>query len=247
MKKIFLTIIAAVAMVSMVSSCNKPDDPNKDPKDEPKDEPKEAVVIDGAFADWAALKDVAVAEIGETSAYPGLLTLKATADESNIYVYFEYELQEEGEDGALQTSAPFEIYVNSDGNPATGGASWLWSEIGYEYMLECETGFLGENNTVRDMDDMNIYLFDGVDGVDAWGEGGHLTQQEVTSFCESAGAIKNGIATVEVSFLRSVVNANKAGSCTLGIVAYNGGWGTTGVLPQGAAAGEVALMEVALP
>ncbi len=248
MKKTFLTILSAIAMVGMMASCEKqPDKPDKPDTPDTPDTPTEIVSIDGNFNDWSALKGAASAEIGEDSAYPGLLSLKAVADDTYIYVYFEYELQEEGEDGNLQTAAPFEIFVNSDNNSATGGYSWLWTDPGYEYMLECETGFLGEGSTVRDMDDMNLYLFDGVDGVDAWAEGGHLTQQEVTAFCESAGTVKSGIATVEVAFLRSVVNAAKAGKATLGIVAYNGGWGTTGVLPQGAAAGEVGLLEVTLP
>lgn len=246
MKRIFLTILAAISLVSFVACKEKVDPENKPDDNNGGNETTEAIAIDGSFADWAALKNAVSVSLGEDNAYPGLLAMKAYADETNIYIYFEYELQEIDEDGNIQTIAPFEIFVNSDDNSATGGASWLWADPGYEYMLECETGFLEDGN-VRDMDDMNIYLFDGVDGVDAWGEGGHLTQQEVTAFCESAGDVKSGVATVEVSFLRSVVNANKAGNCTLGIVAYNDAWGTTGVLPQGAAAGEVGMLEVTLP
>jgi len=114
-------------------------------------------------------------------------------------------------------------------------------------MLEDETGFLS-GNTVRDMSEtMNIYLFDGTHGADAWGEGGHLTQQSVTAFVESAGTVKNGVASVEVSVLRSVVNAAKAGNAAVGIVAYDGAWKTTGALPQGEAAGAVPMLDITLP
>ena len=250
MKKTFLTILTVLAMVSMVAACKKDPKPNDKPNDNPNDEPTEVVTIDGNFADWAALKNVASAEPGEDAAYPGLLLMKAVADETNIYVYFEYELQDLGDMG-IQAAAPFEIFVNSDNNTATGGASWLWSEVGYEYMLESEDGFLANATTVRDMgEDIGLFLFDGVDGVDAWGDGGHLTKQEVTAFCESAGTVKNNIATVEVSFLRSVVNATKKGTVAIGLAAYDlsdPNWHTSGVLPLGVSAGEVGLLEVTLP
>lgn len=250
MKKIFLTIIAAVAMVSMFASCQEKPEDEKDKEKE--QEPTEAVTIDGNFADWAALKDVASAELDvDANAYPGMLAMKAYADETSIYVYFEYELQEETPeegDPFIQTSAPFEIFVDSDGDATTGGSSWLWSEVGYEYMLEDETGFLGEGNTVRDMaETMHIYHFDGVDGKDAWEEGGHLTELELSAYAESAGTVKNGVATVEVALLRSVVNASKAGTIAIGIVGYDGTWKTQGVLPQGEAAGAVAMLDVTLP
>lgn len=245
MKKTFLLLLSAVTVFGMVMSCNKPDDPSKpdDPKDDPQEpEETELIKIDGDFSDWSAAQGVATFDLGEEFAYPGLLTMKAVADEESFFIYFEYELQEE--QGA---SSPFEIFVDADNDITTGGASWLWSEIGYEYMLEDESGWL-DGNSVTDMaSTMKIYNFDGVDGVDAWGEGGHLTQLELSDFCESAGTISNGIAKVEVAVLRSVVNANKAGKMSLGIVAYNEGWGTTGVLPQGAAAGAEPLLEINLP
>ena len=251
MKKVFLTLMTVIVVMAMVS-CNK-DDNKKPNNNKPSGEDEtELVTIDGNLDEWASIKGAAVAELDETFAYPGLTIMKAIADESSIYVYFEYELQEETED-VIQTESPFEIFVNCDNNPTTGGYSWLWGDtedetykVGYEYMLESEGGWL-EGTTVKDMADMNIYNFDGVDGTDAWGEGGHLTQLELNSFCESAGKVVDGVAFVEVAFLRSVVNCSKSGKCSLGIVAYNGAWKTTGVLPQGASAGTAPMLEVALP
>ena len=248
MKKVFLTILSTIALFGLVCSCDEKPNPDK-PGGDDIEEPTELVTIDGNFDDWAALKNASSAELGEEFAYPGLLAMKAIADDTNIYVYFEYELQQEGDedDSPLQPSSPFEIFVDADNNATSGGGSWLWSPIGYEFMLEDETGWLVDNKVVDMSGTMNIYKFDGVDGADAWGEGGHITQLELNSFCESAGKISSGIAKVELSFLRSVVNCTKSGKAAVGLVAYNSAWATTGVLPQGATAGAEALLEVTLP
>ena len=255
MKKVFLTLMTVIAVMVMVS-CNKDDNKKKPNNNNQGGDETELVTIDGNLDEWASIKGAAVAELDEKFAYPGLTIMKAIADESSIYLYFEYELQEETED-VIQVASPFEIFVNSDNNALTGGYSWLWGDpedpdheyykVGYEYMLESEAGWLDGNKVVDMSESMNIYNFDGIDGVDAWDEGGHLSQLELNSFCESAGKVVDGVAFVEVAFLRSVVNCTKSGKCSLGIVAYNAAWKTTGVLPQGETAGKATMLEVVLP
>ncbi len=243
MKKIYRTLFAAVAVLGMMCSCEKTpqNKPGDDPDDKP-EEPKELIVIDGDFSDWSTANGVVSTEIGEVSYYPGLLAMKAVADDTNIYVYFEYELAEE-QGGA----APFEVFVNADNNPATAGGTWLWGESGYEYMLESEAGFL-DGNSIKNMDDLAVYAFTGEDGHDAFEtDPASLDKKDVKDFSENAGKVSNGVATVELSFLRSVVNANKAGKLSLGIVAYAASWATTGVLPQGESVGVEPLMEITLP
>ena len=247
-------LMTAIVMVAMVS-CNKDDNKNKGNKDNNGgNETEDLITIDGNLDEWASIKGAATAELDEAFAYPGLKVMKAIADETNIYVYFEYELQDEKDSENLQVASPFEIFVDCDNNATTGGYSWIWGDaedetykVGYEYMLESEVGWLDGTKVVDMSESMNIYNFDGVDGVDAWGEGGHLTQLELNSFCESAGKVVDGMAFVEVAILRSVVNCSKSGKCNIGLVAYNAGWQTTGVLPQGASAGVERMLEVALP
>ncbi len=246
-------LMTAIVMVAMVS-CKKDDNKNKGNKDNGGSDAEELVAIDGNLDEWASIKGAATAELDEAFAYPGLQVMKAIADETNIYVYFEYELQDEDGGDDIQVASPFEIFVDSDNNATTGGYSWIWGDeddetykVGYEYMLESEAGWLEGTKVVDMSESMNIYNFDGVDGVDAWGEGGHLTQLELNSFCESAGKVVDGIAFVEVAFLRSVVNCSKSGKCNIGLVAYDAAWNTTGVLPQGASAGKARMLEVALP
>lgn len=255
-------LMTAIALVAMVS-CNKDDNKNKGNKGNGgNNETEDLITIDGNLDEWASIKGAATAELDEAFAYPGLQVMKAIADETNIYVYFEYELQDAVDTEEPQTNSPFEIFVDSDDNATTGGYTWLWGDaedetykVGYEYMLESEAGWLEGTKVVDMSESMNIYNFDGVDGVDAWGEGGHLTQLQLNSFCESAGKVVDGMAFVEVAVLRSVVNCSKPGKCNIGIVAYSTYkndkgetvWPTTGVLPQGAAAGAERMLEVALP
>lgn len=261
MKKVFLMLMTAIVMVAMVS-CKKDDNKNNGNKGNGGSDAEELVAIDGNLDEWASIKGAATAELDEAFAYPGLKVMKAIADETNIYVYFEYELQDAVDTEEPQTDSPFEIFVDSDNNAATGGYTWLWGDaddetykVGYEYMLESEAGWLEGTKVVDMSESMNIYNFDGKDGVDAWADGGHLTQLELNSFCESAGKVVDGMAFVEVAFLRSVVNCSKSGKCNIGIVAYSTYkndegetlWPTTGVLPQGASAGKERLLEVALP
>lgn len=255
-------LMTAIVMVAMVS-CKKDDNKNKGGSGNGGSDVEELVAIDGKLDEWASIKGAATAELDDAFAYPGLQVMKAIADETNIYVYFEYELQDAVDTEEPQTSSPFEIFVDSDNNATTGGYSWIWGDaddetykVGYEYMLESETGWLEGTKVVDMSESMNIYNFDGKDGVDAWAEGGHLTQLELNSFCESAGKVVDGMAFVEVAFLRSVVNCSKSGKCNIGIVAYNSPykndegetvWQTTGALPQGASAGVERMLEVALP
>lgn len=242
MKKFFLYALAIVTVAGMISSCDKDKKPSGGGGGGGQDV-AELITIDGDFADWDAATAASSFELEAEAPYAeGLIAMKAIADDSNIYIYFEYVLAEEQGD-----SAPFEIFIDADNNVLKGGASWLWDPIGYEYMLEDETGFYAAG-AVRDMSEsMNIYNYDGVDGADAWGEGGHLTQLEVSAFCESAGKVAGDVVKVEVSVLRSVVNCLKAGKCGVGLCAYTSGWATSGLLPQGEGAGTEPLLEVVLP
>ena len=243
MKKVLLTILAAIAVVGMVS-CNK-DDNNKGGK-KGKTTTEVNIKIDGDLADWA---DVPVgAEVSEDTdeARAALLTLKAGADSKNLYIYFEAQLEED------QASAPIDIFINADGDTSTGFSSWLWSEVGWEFLLESETGCLADANTVRDMDDMSIYkakTWQDAAGeqLDGWGTGAEMEQLELSGFCTSAGKVVNGIAFVEIAIERGAINARTKGSLGLGVEFHSATWGDIGMLPIGTTTGEVGVMEVALP
>lgn len=260
MKKVFLAILATIAVVGMVS-CNK-DDNHKGGKKGGKTATEVNIKIDGDFADWAALTDVASAENDEDAAYPALLSMKAAGDKSNIYVYFEYEIPEAEVQG---TGASLTIHLNSDNDCTTGGAYWMWAgnenepvEVdgetkvipGIDYYLVSENGFLTSDlANFQEMEDMSIQQYVGKTvGMDLWDEGA-TEEKAVTSFCEGKGKVSAGIAIVELSIARSAVNCTRAGSIRIGLVVQQNisPWAATGVIPGGASAAAKEMLEVALP
>lgn len=254
MKKVFVTILAAIAMVSMVCSCEK------DPKNGGKNngggnEEAASITIDGSFADWAAIKDLAVSEVpADATERCNMLVMKGVADAENIYLYFEYALVED------QKEAPFDIFFDADGNPGTGFISWIWSKegCGWDYLAETEGGILENGTTIRDLSDMNLYMAETYMGpdpetgeqvqLDGWGTGAQQKKLEIKDFAEANGSVKNGVAMYEVSILRSVINANKKGNVGVGITISDASWNTTGVLPlDESGVGTAEFMQIALP
>lgn len=259
MKKVFLAILATVAVVGMVS-CNK-DDNNKKSGKGGKTSTEVNIKIDGDFADWAALTDVASAENDADAAYPNLLSMKVAGDKSNIYVYFEYEIPEAAVQG---TAAPMVIHLNSDNDCTTGGTYWMWAgnenepvEVdgetkvipGIDYFIATDEGFLTSDLSAiqEEPSDLAVYQFVATVGTDVWAENA-MEKKELTSFLEMKGKVSAGVAIVELSILRSAVNCTRAGNIRIGLVVQNNvDWAANGVIPGGASAGAKEMLEVALP
>ena len=243
MKKFYSLFLSTIAIAGMVCSCNKTPDEKPEPDKPQPDEPAELVTIDGDFADWAEIKDAVQAEVDDEAQYPGLFLMKAVADEENVYVYFEFAPQED-QGGA----APFSLYVNSDNDGATGASYWIWKDSGVEFLIACDKGFLKKDSSVQIMTDVALIKYAGPDGEDIWtNNDSYREEKSVPGFFESAGTFKNGIAMVELSFLRSAINAGKPGNIRLGIVVQNSKWGVSGILPQEAGIGSEEMMEISLP
>ena len=248
MKKVFLAILATIAVVGMVS-CNK-DDNGKGKKDNGKKTTEVNIKIDGNLDDW---KDVPVAaEVDENTVEnrAALLTLKTAADATNLYIYFEALIPEDME------AAPNDMFIDSDNDATTGFTSWIWKPSGYEFMIESEAGILNSTlDAVINMEDAAIYKalnYTGADGeqLEFWGTGATNEQVEITGFIESAGKVASGTAFVEMSILRSAFNARAKGKIGFGIV-YNmvppASWAQIGMLPVGTDVGQVEFLEISLP
>ena len=249
MKKVFMILgICLMASLVVFTSCKKTTTPSKDkeeekkPEPEPEPEPEAVIVIDGEFADWtAAGADVAVSILPEEATKLSVLVLKAIADEENVYVYFEQEL-EEG-----QVESPFDLFINADNNTETGASCDLWPEgCGWDYLIESEEGLLGSATTIRDMVDMNVYHFFGPDGEDGWAEEGAYQEKldDISDFTVNAGVVTNGVAKVELAISRAAFGNKFGKTIAIGILLYDGPeWNDNGYLPQD---GE-GMLEVKLP
>ena len=245
MKKVFMILgICLMASLVVFTSCKKTTTPSKDKEEEkkPEPEPEAVIVIDGEFADWtAAGADAAVSILPEEATKLSVLVLKAIADEENIYVYFEQEL-EEG-----QVESPFDLFINADNNTETGASCYLWPEgCGWDYLIESEEGLLGSATTIRDMVDMNVYHFFGPDGEDGWAEDGAYQEKldDISDFTVNAGVVTNGVAKVELAISRAAFGNKFGKTIAIGILLYDGPeWNDNGYLPQD---GE-GMLEVKLP
>lgn len=262
MKKIFM-ILAAIAMVCTVS-CKK-DNNKKDKKDDTST--TSAFAVDGNFDEWKA-SGIATATVPEgLDKYTHMMVMKAAGDDDNIYLYFEYELEED-EEGNVQAAAPFDLFFNSDGNAGTGFISWIWAKdnTGWDYLLETENGILasstaivGEINDMRKYkpekrDDGTLGCYDAATGdqIDGW-DSDHaalMTAQKDAPMVsvDIKGKIANGIAIFEMSVPRGSVDANKKGNIGISCTISNAAWTTMGILPIDAeSTGVAGMLQVALP
>ena len=99
----------------------------------------EPICIDGNFADWDELdpSKVAVAECA-SNPYKGALKIaKVYADYNYVFIYVEFD--ETAVSWSPSELVPFHIYLNGDGNTATGGFGDMFSDACVDVLLE---GFL---------------------------------------------------------------------------------------------------------
>lgn len=266
MKKAFLFI--AAAMMIFASCGGSKDNPNKPIGG---DEGEELILIDGEFADWAAAPNVLTVNrseeyVGETISednqrIDAVKTMKVTADQYNVYFYFEVDMSVKFQggapkwDGSLASdgyAAHLAIYVNSDNDPNTGGHEWEFNEQGYEYYFEAGEVFSRDASLVGEMASGTLNKFTGADGAELWATG-DASQEEVTGEGIYAGwGVKEGdIIKYEVALTRSFlgITGNKI---SVGAIVYqDADWMLMSAMPQANAGVEGdwkgKLLEVTLP
>ena len=119
------------------------------------------ISIDGNFSDWDSLEDYqySYAQCSPDARWTALKTMKAYADNSFIYVYFEFD-ESQIEDREL---VPFHVYLDSDGDSTTGGYG-QWSDLCSDYILEEAVIFEGNFCSY----DPGVYLWEGPSNESGW-------------------------------------------------------------------------------
>ena len=147
MKKIlsFLAMTASILAVSV--SCNKPNDDDDD-LDGGDSEYVAPIKIDGDFSDWAKLdaSKIASATCDPEATHTALKVVKVYADETFIFVYFEWDKDQISFDG---DDVPFHCYVNGDGIATTGGYLDEFSDGCSDALFE---GFLYSGGSIASYD-----------------------------------------------------------------------------------------------
>ena len=185
-----------------------------------KELPVSAIKIDGDFSDWAKLDPgvVSVAYSAENPRLGALKMMKAYADEEAVFVYFEYDISQ-----LTLEATPFQVFINSDNNTATGCSGHhklvMWNDAGYEYLTE--RYIFWEGNLCDYY--APIYKWAGQDREEGW------NWMSWADFGAAVGAGNYGAYEVRID--RYSMDLND--SFTLGINIESSDWQTLGYLPNG--------------
>ena len=244
MKKYLMLFTAALLVAGLACSCKK--DPKPDNGGNGGENGGEIVdnliTIDGVFDDWKGVQGVSVAEVPDVeTAYPCLLTMKAVADNANVYFYFEYQGAED------QTKAPFTLEINSDGDYGTGFADHLWSDAGWDFALESSAGFFGPTSYIK-MNDFKLLVPnpDVEPGAQRSWDPKNYTDKTAKNV-KNKGTLKNGVYMFEMNVPRVLIEAEKKGTIYAGAYVETQDWETVGVLPIDDGVGLTEMLEIDLP
>lgn len=226
MKRI-LSFLALTAMILSVS-CKKNDDPKK--PDDKKDEEKEYVApitLDGDFSDWAKLDASKTAsctlKAADTWAYPEIKSAKVYADELFVFVYMEFNTAVL----SPESGSHFALYINGDGNTATGGYNGQWDqgETPCIDVLVMGTYFDPDaGGWIKDLD-CEVYAWNGKPNTDGWSWG----DVEVADFAQGKCTNKG----MEFALSRDLYPAGTfAEEFSIGFQLQTNGWDATGALPN---------------
>lgn len=252
MKKIFIAIMAAAAILT-VSACDN--DGGKGGK-KAQDNFKGIVTIDGEFDDWKLdtqdLEGAVYLSCPQNSASAAIQNAVFAGDERYIYVYFEYKITEGNMPAYVDIFVDTDCKANVDEETGdetlTGGGTWLWADgAGYEMLVE--------NAPFLSVDEAGNYVIDdfsgaiqekyiGIDGKDAWDADNVPSPGKVgvpgSGFAAGAGKVVDGVALVEFSVLRDRLEIDGP-KVRMGIFTmYGEGWDDDGHLPQPMAEGQPA-------
>ena len=138
MKKIF--VLLAIAATLSAVSCSKNNANKKEKGGKEDSEYVQPIKIDGDFSDWAKLdaSKVATATCDPDCSKTALKLVKVYADNVFIFVYFEWDKEHISYEPDVD-HVPFHVYINGDGNTATGGFGDQWADACTDVMFE---GFL---------------------------------------------------------------------------------------------------------
>ncbi len=199
-----------------------------------------AITVDGIFDDWndPNIKEWTLPE-GQVL-YDAIKKLKLTANEKYVYLYMQFY------DPGFDFNMPINIYIDADGNPATGAYTnatdndtayppYEMTNQGLEWY--CELSFHDGDHYNNMYSWGTLYeVNSGADGQVVWG---NLTAKAVGTYDGSqifcTGEIgENNIAQVEIQFERTFfkITGTKA-RYSVKIMDGMNNWKAMGLLPQG--------------
>lgn len=211
------------------------------------------IVIDGNFDDWNSA-NYAEWTLPEGSVIYGMLkSLKLAANEKRVFMYFEFDNPANGYGAHLSqpvtafedNSLPMNIYLDADGDPATGAIvasvdndtyfpPYEASRMGLEYYIELALHDVAGQKFNDFYSFGGVYRYGGKDGENVFSGLANLGGTYDGSAIYAEGTYENGTGRVEVQMSREFfgIKGNKV-RLALKIMDMGNNWGCLGLLPQG--------------
>lgn len=214
------------------------------------------IAIDGKFADWDS-PAISSWTLGTGKyIYKMVKELKLTANARSVYLYFKFDdPSENGSKGNfLNSTIPTDIYVDADGNPATGCVVFSIDNDtaippydkkcqGLEYYIELALHDVDPEGGPGRFNDFHswggVYKYGGKDGESVFSGLTNLSGTYDQTALVGAGEFKDGIGRVEVQMNRKWfgMTSEKARFAVKLMDMYDN-WRVLGLLPQEALVGQ---------
>ena len=177
-----------------------------------------SIAIDGNFADWESLPAdlLAKAEVDENATTEACHVIKFISDADYLYFYMQY-------DGTEDEVGVLDIFINTDGDAATGMDTWLWTPSGADILFEGGTDIDTETGDELWWPDYFYSIGTGWD----WDTLDPAPNAEYSAI----KTLANGDKAIEGRIMRASIPAFN--SCELGVLVQGPGWtGEKGWLPE---------------
>lgn len=191
------------------------------------------ITLDGLFEDWDN-PAVITATVPDGAFYPDMHVMKLAATQTYVYVYLEFA------DPGFDSNRPFDMFVDNDGDVATGydltsidndTVGKIFNGVGGRWYIELA---LHDGDHYNDFHSWGgIYEYKGTDGAGVFSGGlGTIGAFEATMMC-AEGGLTDGIGRLEIQLNRKNfgMTGNKA-RFGVKIMEGNNNWKAIGVLPQ---------------
>lgn len=201
------------------------------------------ISIDGVFDDWNDMNVLTWTLPDGQVLYDDIKELKLAANEKYVYMYAKFF------DAGYSFNMPVNIYIDADGNPATGGMTpatdnntgyppYAADNQGLEWYLEMSFHDGDKYNDMYSWGTIYQYNPDSAPGLSVFGNLIPLTVGTYDgSQISCVGSIgDDNIAQVEIQFNRSFFNIKgQKARLSLKIMDGMNNWACIGILPQGTA------------
>ncbi len=193
------------------------------------------MTIDGVFDDWED-PSIVTYNLPDGALFTAIKTMKLAANAKYVYMFMEFE------DPAFDIGRPMDLFINADGDPATGcylhtidnAGDYAfvkpWNNPGIEWYIE---GALQDANGFTDFTNLSYYLkYTGADGDNFWSSFANTPSADPQDHFLQ-GTLENGIGRIELQLSRKFYGMTGS-KAAIGFKLMDGphDWNALGIFPQ---------------